>query len=262
MSPKTVKVALIPVDDPTLRGIAIYFPRQGNPPMILGSPEEADIIFCTSKVTAGEKLAEFKGQKKIVMVPNGRNGNQLKSLNAELHVLDTKSVTTELKRLGQLVAGVTPEPQKEAPPVTEAVAPIGKYRLLIVDDSPRCILGVSEQLDDYSKYDLNITIATTFEGAMELLAAEHFDVVITELCMQRSKNDDQSGVYGLHIMLEAVRRGAERVVVYTDLDASAAVFIYADTHHFGSARVHILDARGLQNMGKDWVYAVDTAMGE
>ena len=58
-----------------------------------------------------------------------------------------------------------------------------KYSLLLVDDDPFILEGIGEDLENNG---YQVTRASNGESAIELIESNHFDLVITDLVMDRS----------------------------------------------------------------------------
>lgn len=145
----------------------------------------------------------------------------------------------------------------------------GELRILVVDDTPKHQHSAVVLLP---KYDL--TVATSYDEAMEFLKTERYDIVLTDMEMPMSMKLSSHILgklipYGLLIEKEAVIRGVKRVGVVTNLnhhtDPFAAAFDHFSSHVYteNSTVVKYMHAP-MTNIGeayaKDWKTALDKLM--
>ena len=138
-------------------------------------------------------------------------------------------------------------------------------RILVIDDTPEHIASAETGLAGH-----RLTTAVGYEDAMNVLAKEKFDVVLTDLHLPMSSQmmGDKFRLgelvpYGMLLMIEAARRGAKLVAVVTDLshheDPFSAAFDYYSRFSvkIEDAKVMMLHARLTVNGAKDWADALD-----
>ena len=143
--------------------------------------------------------------------------------------------------------------------------------VLVIDDTPKNIMSAEKAFAGH-----HLVTATDYDEAMKILGSEKFDVVLTDLHLPMSSQTlggeafklGELVPYGLLLMIEAARQGANAVAVVTDLSHHADPFSAAFDHFsqhpvkIDGARVMMLHAPLHEDGSKDWAKALDMLMGE
>ncbi|GEM_PF-772561 len=249
------------------KALATILINMVKPIMFEPSPENADLIvfddvkkiekgFDTNKWYA--YLTGMPGQEKNPTIP--ANVSVFPISEAVTRLI---SLITELEKSLPINDHVESLPEEQAPLRRDAL------RILVIDDTPKHILNAKKTLTSY-----HLTTTTTYEDVMELLAKEHFDVVLTDLHLPMSSKTLSPSAfklgelvpYGILLMIEAARRGALWTAVVTDLNHHSDPFSAAFDHfsrfsiNIEGGVVSMLHARVTED-GKDWLYALNRCLG-
>lgn len=141
-------------------------------------------------------------------------------------------------------------------------------RILVIDDTPKHIASAKLGLAGH-----HLTTVMGYEDAMEILAREKFDAVLTDLHLPMSSKTlgDRFKLgelvnYGMLLMVEAARQGAKFVAIVTDLNHHDDPFSAA-FDHFSQFPVQIENAKVLMmhapmngDGAKDWAKALERLM--
>ena len=136
-------------------------------------------------------------------------------------------------------------------------------RILVIDDTQKHIASAKKCLAGH-----HLVTATSYEEAMNILAGEKFEVVLTDLYLPMSSwglspeafELGKQVPYGMLLMIEAARQGAKYVAVVTDLNHHSDPFSAAFDHYskfliqIEGAKVLMLQARVVDEE-KDWANA-------
>lgn len=141
-------------------------------------------------------------------------------------------------------------------------------RILVIEDTLKHQASAKADLADQ-----RLTIAGGYEEAMEVLAREKFDIVLTDLLMpmsSRTLSPDAFKLgelvhYGLFLMVEAAHQGAKHVAIVTDLNhhanwASAAFDHFRYPMQIEGAKVMMMHAPMRKGEGEEWVKDWATAL--
>jgi len=145
--------------------------------------------------------------------------------------------------------------------------------VLVIDDTFKHQCSAIELLSEF-----DLTIATGYDEAMELLGKENFDVVLTDMEMPMSSRGAIAThvlgkliPYGLLIEKEASLRGIKQIAVVTDLnhhtDPFACAFDYFSQYDFeiNGSHVKYMHAPMIkigEEYVKDWRKALNCLTGE
>lgn len=158
--------------------------------------------------------------------------------------------------IGDAKPVVAPAPQAELLP--------NALHILVIDDTDANITSALTTLRGH-----RVTTSTGYQQAMDILGREKFDVVLTDLHMPMSSRTmgekfvlGQSVPYGVLLMIEAARQGANHVAVVTDLSHHDDPFSAAFDHFsrypvtIDNAKVMMMHAT-MENGAKNWKVALD-----
>jgi CheY-like chemotaxis protein len=138
---------------------------------------------------------------------------------------------------------------------------IDRPKVLVIDDTRKHQQSAIKLLTSYQ-----LTVATRYEEAMEILSKEKFDFVLSDLYLPMSSQTLSRDAfelgklvpYGLLLALEASRCGAKYIAVATDLDHHSDCFS-ASFDHFSrfsfnvdGAKVQYMHAPMIKD-GEEWV---------
>ncbi|MFA6494894.1 MAG: hypothetical protein WC246_00815 [Candidatus Paceibacterota bacterium] len=179
------------------------------------------------------------------------------------------SATEAIAGFMKIIDGISKEPLPLSQEIGASSVLANPKRILVIDDTPQHIRSAKKGLAGHQ-----LTTVMGYDDAMEALATETFDVVLSDLHLPMSSKmlGDTfrfGGLvpYGILLMIEAARRGATHVAVVTDLSHHDDPFSAAFDHfsrfsvQIEGAKVMMLHARVTEE-GKDWVASMQSLVGE
>ena len=264
---RPVRIYLVMKDGPLLRAIKQVLPILGNESshVYVENVNEADLIIFTEMRNVELGYSKEKSYAYLQLVDNDRstqlpeNCQKIDALNIMVGLLN--AITEARKKLKPLETPVSE--------VVEEVIPLrpDALRILVIDDTPKHIASAKSGLAGHK-----LTVATGYEEAMEILASQKFDVVLTDLHLPMSSKTlgdafklGELVPYGILLMIEAARHGAKFVAVVTDLNHHADPFSAA-FDHYSRFPVKIEDAKVIMMHApmkgdcKDWAIALNVLM--
>ncbi len=140
--------------------------------------------------------------------------------------------------------------------------------ILVIEDTLENIKSARKLLAGHK-----LTIADSYEKAMEILGKEKFEVVLTDLYLPMSSKTLSTDAfrigelvpYGFLLMCEAARQGAKYVAVVTDLGHHSDHFSAAFDHfsrfalRIENAKAMMLHAR-IRDRAKEWNVALENLL--
>jgi CheY-like chemotaxis protein len=230
----------------------------GDPVTFVATPEEADITLFTNP---RDVEASFKPSKLYAYFHIATGAAPAMPTNVRCFTgISLPEVYALLAEVSKNLTRVQPEPKTLA--VEVPLLP-GALRILVIDDTPKHIDSAKRGLAGH-----HLTTATGYQEAMKLLGSEKFDVVLTDLHLPMSSQTmgdmfklGELVPYGMLLMVEAVRQGARRVGVVTDLSHHDNPFSAAFDHYsqflipMGVANVRMMHAKMVDG-AKDWADAL------
>jgi len=230
----------------------------GAPVTFVDTPEEADITLFTDPRDVEKS---FKPDKLYAYFHIATGVAQTMPSNVRCFTgISLPEVCTLLAEVSKNLTPVQPEPNAlvvEVPLLPDAL------RILVIDDSSKHIDSAKHGLAGH-----HLTTATGYQEAMTLLGSEKFDVVLTDLHLPMSSRTmgdkfklGELVPYGMLLMVEAVRHGARRVGIVTDLSHHDDPFSAAFDHFsqflipMGTAEVRMMHSKMVDG-AKDWAEAL------
>lgn len=230
----------------------------GAPVTFVDTPEEADITLFTDPRDVEQS---FKPDKLYAYFHIGTGATPAMPANVrcfrEIILLEVCGLLSEVSHN---LTPAQPEPKNlvvDVPLLPDAL------RILVIDDTPQHIDSAKRGLAGH-----HLTTATGYQEAMQLLSSERFDVVLTDLHLPMSSKTmgdkfklGEMVPYGMLLMVEAVRQGARRVGIVTDLSHHDDPFSAAFDHFsqflipMGTAEVRMMHAKMVDG-AKDWAEAL------
>jgi len=261
---RPIRVNLILNADVVSRSIKQVLGISSNAVQFVASPDEADLIVFDDvrKIERG-----FSKEKSYAYLFGMQHGEKKPALPMNVSVVPvTEAVAKLIGLISELSKKLQPIADRDELGQEEAASiRSDAKRILVIDDTPKHIVSARKTLAGY-----HLTTATTYEDAMELLANQKFDVVLTDLHLPMSSKTLSSDAfklgelvpYGLLLMIEAAYQGVKQVAVVTDLSHHADPFSAAFDHFsqfpikIENAEVLMLHAKVTEE-GKDWLDALE-----
>ncbi len=236
------------------------------------SAQKAHLIIATEKVQIGSGYDPEKFYAVMTLGPKETETENAKAPANVRYIFFSEFVKDVIVYICEIEEKVKAEAVED---VEVELLPDAKS-ILVVEDTLRHRKSAAKLLAGHK-----LTIAKGYEEAMEIMAGNKFDVVLTDLYMPMSpKTLGQTAFelgkvvpYGLLLVLEAARNGAKFVAVATDLghhdDYMAAAF-----DHYGRFDFKIEKAKvrffhcpmtsidGEQESVKDWKAVLERITGK